>query len=115
MGLDRPNVMAAIDLVPKPEDKRFAMKVDSDLDTVTGAINKGVEPDWRKTEEPKYCLWFRIVKKASGGFGLSLDVVYYDNTVANVGARRRFFSPEAARHAWENFQPLFEQEFFGNQ
>jgi hypothetical protein len=115
MSLDRTAIHAGIDQLPMPEAKCEAMKVDSDIETVIDAINNGVKLDWSNTGQRKYSLWYWIEAKASGGFGLSLDGVYYVHTFAYVGARRRYASDEAARHAWEHFQPLFELEFFGKQ
>ena len=69
-----------------PEEDRQEQILAYALNKGEDVINGDEKLDWTNTDQPKYWIWWDIVKKASGGFGLSLNDVNYDNTNANVRA-----------------------------
>ena len=98
-----------------PEEDRQEQILAYALNKGEDVINGDEKLDWTNTDQPKYWIWWDIVKKASGGFGLSLSDVRYAYTNAHVGARRHYASREKALHCAKIFKKHYEQEFFSKK
>jgi hypothetical protein len=79
----------------------------------TAAINGDHVANVADTTEKKHLPVWWVKPNASGGFGLSLLVVHYGITCADVGARLTFETEEKGQHYAENFNAL-EVEYYSS-
>ncbi|CAB4126424.1 hypothetical protein UFOVP74_3 [uncultured Caudovirales phage] len=81
------------------------------LEMAIMALNKGWDPDYSNTSQPKWYIWWRI-DNTSPGRGLVFGAVFCGRTVTNVGPRLVFETREAALHAAKHFKKLYEAYYF---
>lgn len=74
------------------------------LKVVAQALNEGWKPNWKDSNERKWCPYFSL----SSGFGFSDSVYGYICTVTGVGSRLCFKNEALARYAGTQFLELYK-------
>jgi hypothetical protein len=105
LKLDPVKVLPKVTGVPKKHQQSiiaYAMLI-----IITEAANEGWKPNWKDSNEWKYCPWFDL----SSGSGLSYDD--YDNlhSYSYVGSRLCFKSRELCDYHAKKFIKLYKDYF----